>query len=109
MPSLGVITLVGKSGKSYKFRAYPLGTIFKKGFAAVYVITRRALRQATGSMRHKPLVFGHGNDLRRPDVDKSVARYAAANCVCVYAERSEQVRMEIAQDLMAASGPGRAG
>jgi hypothetical protein len=104
MASLGTITLVGKSGARYRFMAYPLGTIFKKGFAAVFIATQRTLKPPAGSVRHKPLFLGHSADLHAPNVDVSNALPAAANCICVHAEKNERERLDITQDLMALSG-----
>lgn len=105
MPSLGTFTLAGKSGKGYKFRAYPLGTVFKKGFAAVYILTQRTSREATGAMRHKPLYLGQSSDLRQLDAgpDKA-ARGAAANCICVHGEKQESERLGIQEDLVETCG-----
>ena len=104
MPSLGTLTLVGKSGKAYRFMAYPLGTIFKEGFAAVYVITQRTLKVATGKIgRHTPLFFGHGANLGQPTVDATGTHDTAANCICVHAERDEKERLGIQQDLIGQS------
>ncbi len=100
MAGFGSITLLGKSGESYKFLAYPLGTVFKDGFAAVYVITERGIKAATGAMRHKPLIFGQSADLGKPEVGSDNALYAAANCICVHAERNEARRQKIQQDIM---------
>ena len=105
MPSLGVVTLAGKSGKPYRFRAYPRETIFKKGFAAVYLLTQRRVAQATGAMRHKALALGQSPDLRQGGAGPAgLTEARVANCICVLAERDEATRLEIQQDLADACG-----
>lgn len=101
MPSLGTFTIAGKSGKPYKFRAYPLGTVFKKGLAAVYVLTQRKPRHSTGAMGHRPLFLGQSADLRQPDADPiKASKGAAANCICIHAEPDATSRLGIQQDLV---------
>jgi len=101
MPSLGTVTLSGKSGVMYKFRAYPVGTVFKKGFAAVYLLTQRTPRQTTGAVRHKPLFLGQSADLRIDDsAATNASQRAAANCICVHAEQNGDTRTGIEQDLV---------
>lgn len=100
MPSLGTITLAGKSGTPYKFRAYPQETVFKKGLAAVFLVTRRS-EKAKRPARHKPLFLGQSGDIRSLDMAPiTAAMTAAANCICVHAEQNETARMGIQQDLM---------
>jgi hypothetical protein len=101
MPSLGTVTFAGKSGKPYKFKAYPVGTIFKKGFAAVVVLTQRARRETAGAMRHRALYLGQSADLRLGDdeVANALRGTAAANCICVHGEPSAVARAGIQQDL----------
>ena len=103
MPSLGTITFTGKSGSPYQFRMYPLGTVFRRGFAAVYVVTQRALRQNTGTMRHRVVLLGQGDDLRRPGVAEADAGVSHANCICVHPEPDETLRVAIQHDLTGAA------
>jgi len=106
MPSLGTITLAGKSGKPYKFRVYPKETSFKKGLAAVFVLTQRRKRESTGRMRHKPVFVGESNDLRLPDAKAATAmKETAANCICIHAEPCIEMRENIRQDLSRARRP----
>lgn len=104
MPSLGTVTLAGKTGKAHKFRVYPLGTVFKKGLAGVFVLTERTLRDTTGSMRHRPLFVGQSGDLRQPHAGAANAlTKGSANCICVCAEPDAGLRQGIQEDL----GAGR--
>lgn len=99
MPSLGTITMRGKSGKTYEFRAYPIKTVFKEGLSGVFILTRRTYREATRSKRHKPLILGHNANLRKSNVDTTDPLYSDANCICILAEKDESARLEIHQDL----------
>jgi hypothetical protein len=106
MPSLGTVTFAGKSGKPYKFRAYPMGTLFKKGYAAVFVLTQRARRETSGSMRHRPMFLGQSADLRQGDDEyASALRGTIANCVCVHGEPDAGARAQIQQDLSDTHSP----
>jgi hypothetical protein len=108
MSSLGTLTLVGQSGKKYRFSTYTLGTVFKKGFGGVYIVTQRQQVQATGMMRHQPLLLGHSADLALPDANGDGTILASANCICVHSEKDEQQRQGIQQDLTAAFGRAQA-
>jgi len=100
MPSLGSFTLAGKSGTPYRFRAYPLGTTFKKGFAAVYIVTQRKRSTSAGGMQHKPLLLGQSEDLRQPKGDGDTPFDINANCICVHAEQDHTARKGIQEDLV---------
>lgn len=97
MPSLGSITLAGRSGRTYRFRAYPLGTTFKRDVGAVYLVTYR--RHSPGGPQHKPLFLGRSEDLRAPGQDPAQPYGAGANCICIHREQDEQARQRIHQDL----------
>ncbi len=102
MPHLGSVTFSGKSGKPYRFRVYPLGTTFKEGVAAVFVLTRRKLRQTTGRMRHRPLSVGHSGNLHQPEPEATAAMSTgAANCICIHPDSDPASRSGIQQDLSA--------
>lgn len=99
MPRLGVLRLTGKSGNRYRFHAYPLATVFRKGLAGVYVVTRRVRSADTGAARHKEFSLGQTGDLRQL-LDASHAQWAAkANCICVLGEKDEIARRDIREDL----------
>lgn len=103
MPRLGTITLPGRSGGQYKFNAYALGTAFKEGLSAVYVLTRRTHRQALGRFRHKPLHVGQTADLRQPlELPAGALTASGANCICVHREQDETARAAISLDLLPA-------
>jgi hypothetical protein len=104
MPRLGTLTLPGRSGGQYKFNAYALGTAFKEGLSAVYVLTRRTHRDSVGRFRHKPLLIGQTANLRQPlELDARTMAASGANCICVHREQNETARAAIRQDLLPAA------
>lgn len=107
MARLGIITFAGKSGNEYKFNAYSLGTAFKKGLSAVYIITRRWQHESKGPFKHRRIRMGQTDDLREPLAEeaKSLIKLRA-NCICVHSEKDETARLAIQQDLAALGSPG---
>ena len=101
MASIGVVRLTGKSGNQYAFKAFLLGTTFKKDLGAVYVLTRRRHVKPDGHFAHKQLQMGQTADLRLPlpDAAESAAK-SGANCICVHPEKDEATRLGIQQDLV---------
>jgi hypothetical protein len=99
MTRLGVVRLTGKSGTKYKFGAYPLDTVFKKGMAGVFVVTRR-VRKDSGAVKHREIHLGQTGDLRLPVPDEGGSFVTAgANCICFHGEKNETTRQQIQQDL----------
>lgn len=99
MNKLGVVRLTGKSGTKYKFGAYPLDTVFKKGMAGVYVVTKR-VRKGSGAVKHREIQLGQTGDLGLPLSEAAESFVTAgANCICVHGEKDEAVRRGIQQDL----------
>jgi hypothetical protein len=106
MASLGKTILKGGSGKTYRFRVYPLGTKFRK-IGGVYVITNRYHNEGAG-YRHKTLYIGRTEDFSEPLDQHGKApelMQHGANCICVQSTASEDSRMVIEQDLVAALHP----
>jgi hypothetical protein len=100
MAKLGVIRFAGKSGTQYRFNAYPLGTAFKKGMGAVYVVTRRRQVEPDGAFTHKQMYLGQTDDLRQPLTGQGASLAdRGANCICVHGEKDEAARLGIQQDL----------
>ena len=84
----------------YKFGAYPLDTVFKKGMGGVFVVTRR-VRKNSGAVKHREIHLGQTGDLRKPLPDTAGSfTTAGANCICVHGEKSETTRQLIQQDLV---------
>ncbi|MBN2581393.1 MAG: hypothetical protein JXB10_20595 [Pirellulales bacterium] len=106
MASLGKTVIKGGSGKTYRFRVYPLGTKFRK-ISGVYVITNRYHNEGTG-YRHKTLYIGQTEDFSMPidrhDKAQEFMQHGA-NCICVQSDASEDSRTVKAQDLVAALHP----
>ena len=99
MNKLGVVRLTGKSGTKYKFGAYPLDTVFKKGMGGVFVVTKR-VRRDSGAVKHREIHLGQTGDLHLPLPGEAGSFVTAgANCICVHGEKDETVRQEIQLDL----------
>ena len=100
MAKLGAIDISGKSGRRYKFIAFSLDTAFRKGRAAVYVVTRRRQAAAGGGFKHRRIGMDQTGDLRRLLADSSRFHgVSCANCICVYDEEDEAARRLVQQDL----------
>jgi hypothetical protein len=109
MSKLGIVKFSGKSGVRYAFKAFPLGTVFAKGFAGVYVITRRRKGKLTGRFAHRKIGTCQSDGLRQPLADgreSFVAR--GANCICLHAEKDQSARLHIEQDLLCKPSAGGA-
>jgi hypothetical protein len=97
---LGNVRIKGLSGKTYKFRAYPLNTKFAD-FGAVYFITGRKL-DAEGRTSHSRIYCGQTKDMSVPSFTAAqVAAFDqhAANCICVLPVQFEVPRLEIEKDI----------
>ena len=105
MATYGGITFNGKSGEKYYFKAWPLVTRFNP-LAAVYFVTRRAFVDKTyHRASHESIYIGHTADLTTPlatSTQLACFEKNNANCICIFLEASEERRLAIAQDLMAA-------
>jgi hypothetical protein len=106
MASLSRTVLKGDSGKTYRFRIYPLGTKFRK-IGGVYIITNRYHREDAG-YRHKTLYIGRTGDFSEPmDQHDKVREFVehGANCICVLSDESEDSRLVKERDLIASLHP----
>ena len=106
MASLGKTVLKGVSGKTYRFKVYPLGTRFRK-LSGVYLITRRC-RKADGRYGHLALYVGHTEDFSQPwEGHRKAAqlRRRGANCICLQSDESEKSRRAKEKDLVAVIHP----
>jgi len=96
------LTLTGKSGTNYTFQMFPLDTQFK-ALGAVYVITKRT--QGSNGGTHSLIYIGQTGDLstRFDDHHKEDCfKRHGANCIGVLLNESEDRRLEIEMDLLAA-------
>lgn len=106
MAALGRIVFRGKSGKSYRFKVYPLGTRFRK-ISGVYIIGTR-MPGANGGRRLVPLYIGHTEDFSQPFCKHHKAREftkQGANCVCLQSDAVEESRVAKEQDLVSRLRP----
>ena len=105
MATYGGITFNGKSGEKYYFKAWPLATRFNP-LGAVYFITKRVFADKTyRRASHESIYIGQTADLTAPlgsPPELGCFEKNGANCICVYVDASEERRVAIAQDLLAA-------
>jgi len=107
MSKLGTVKFSGKFGNRYEFEAYPLETVFEKGFSGVYVVTQRKQGKSGSGFVHKRICTGQGDDLRQPlTSDDASFSEGGANCICLHAERDKDARQRIEQDLIRNPSPG---
>ena len=109
MSKFGSLILNGKSGSSYSFQTWPLGTQFR-AVGAVFFVTKRYHNQKTTFRRanHELIFVGETASMAEPlgptalldDFDKH-----GANCVCVYASNNPVQRRHIVEDLVAGQRP----
>ena len=105
---LGHIIFPGRSGEEYHFECWDLETRFR-AIGAIYVVTRRRAEGAGyRHAHHETLYIGQVSSLASLAVAPSpLAAFAqhGANCLCVYAVESEERRIAIRDDLVAAHQP----
>ncbi len=100
MSKLGHVRLAGQSGHEYRFKAYPLGSVFRKGLGAVYLVTRRRQVEPGGGFKHRKMGVDQTDDLRTFLANQVPALTArGANCICVHSEKERSARMVIRGDL----------
>jgi hypothetical protein len=100
------MNLTGQSGTIYAFQVYPLGTPFKE-VGGVYVISRRTAK-ADGGGNHDIYYVGQTSTLAERFNDHHKAEHwerREANCISVFVEENERVRLAIEADLVAAFNP----
>jgi hypothetical protein len=101
----GNVFFCGKSGEDYRFEAWSLETRFR-AMAGVYFVTRRSVEDSNYNRAcHENIYIGQTASLADPI--GTHARFTCfekhgANCVCVYAVESEERRISIENDLLAA-------
>ena len=104
---LGCIVFFGRSGEEYRFECWDLETRFR-ALGAIYIVTRRRVEGA-GYRRahHETLYIGHVASLACPTKSSPFPQFAqhGANCVCVHAVATEERRVAICNDLVAAHEP----
>lgn len=105
---LGYIIFTGRSGQEYSFECWDLDTRFR-AVGAIYIVTRRRAEGA-GYRRahHETLYIGQVPSLASPAGARSpFAAYGqhGANCLCVHAASTEEGRIAVRDDLVAAHEP----
>ena len=97
MDGLGNVRIKGKSGKEYKFRAYPLNTKFDN-FGAVYFITSRN-QDPDGRVSHSRIYCGRTSDLSIRIHTTASFKENNANCICILPQEDKDSRTEIESDI----------
>lgn len=100
------LELTGKSGNRYALQVYDWGTTFKP-LPGVYAVTN-ATPSGGGGANHTIIYVGQTGDLSERFDSHHKAdcfRRHGANRICVLVENSEQRRLAIERDLIAAYNP----
>ena len=95
VPQRNTVTATGRSGKTYSFTEYPIGTEFQS-FGAVYMFLKG----------RDPVYVGQTGDMSERFDDHHKAdciRRRGATVICVLAVSSEAERLAIERDLLMAS------
>lgn len=101
---MSTVTWTGKSGRTYDFTLYPIGTTFK-AVAAVYIFTKE-----TSNRRWAPIYIGETSDLsQRFDNHHAMPciKRNGATHICVYTEGMSDLRRRkaVEADLLANYDP----
>ena len=101
----GQVIFVGRSGERYHFQVWPLEARFKS-LAAVFFITKRAYDSGTyRRASHDGIYIGHTEDLSAALASAAqLERFKkfGANCVCLHLVATEERRIAVQEDLLAA-------
>ena len=97
MDGLGNVRIRGKSGREYKFRAYPLETKFDN-IGAVYFITSRH-HDPDGRISHSRIDCGWTSNLSIGINVKPGFKENDANCICILPQDDKDSRIEIETDI----------
>jgi hypothetical protein len=98
---IGSITLKGKSGKKYLFYVYHFDSSFKE-VSAVYFVTRR-FKNFDGRFLYEKIYVRQTENLSLCFINhlkEDCFNQYSANCICIYAEESENIRLNIVSDLI---------
>lgn len=106
MPSMGHAVFRGKSGQTYRFKVYPLGTKLRP-LSGIYLVTNRC-RNKQGGYQYITLYVGATNDLSQPIAEHPKAsdfKRHGANSICLQSDNSEESRIAKQVDISAALEP----
>ena len=106
MAKLATATWKGKSGRSYEFDVYPIGTTFK-ALGAVYIFSRRTT-DLNGKVTHDLAYIGQTGDLseRFDNHHKAPAiKKRGANAISIHLNGVESQRLNIETDLCRLHNP----
>lgn len=98
--AFGTVRIKGSSGKTYNFRAYPLGVEFDE-MGAVYFITGRAPISG-GRILHSRIFCGQTADLSKRHYSirqERIFKSYNANCICILPIAEEASRLAIERDI----------
>jgi hypothetical protein len=106
MPPLDTLTLVGKSGRKYEFRIYPLKHRFKR-LSGVYAVMERVV-EPRSAPKYSTVYVGETVDLASVLSGHAKAECFEmyfANTIGVFPEADATKRAAIADDLSGALAP----
>jgi hypothetical protein len=95
----------GASGAEYDFDAYSLDTEFKN-IGAVYIYTKRSVKDKDGEGSHVLLYIGQTNELANRiacDGKWFCVRDFGVNCICVHVDEDKDSRLAKETDLLKAN------
>jgi hypothetical protein len=104
---MGHAVFRGKSGQTYRFKVYPLGTKLRP-LSGVYLVTNRS-RDKQGGYKHVALYVGATEDLSQPPFAEhpkaTEFKRHGANSICLQSDNSEESRTAKQCDIAAALNP----
>ena len=106
MGKISDVTLMGISGRTYRFGVFPLDVHFRN-MGAVYIFSHRTV-DSSGKENHAPVHIGQTGELSDglsmhkewPSIKQN-----EANCVCVHIDWDERLRARIEKDLIGYYSP----
>lgn len=102
MAKLGSVSAKGKSGTSYTFGVYELGTRFK-AIAGTYIYAKRYKKG--NKYEYSAIYIGHTENLSTRFNDhhkKECIESNDANCICVRSAKTKESAKIVEQDLLGA-------
>ncbi len=103
MAKLADYPITGKSGEKYTFEVFRKDSLWNE-VAAVYLVTKRTIK-ADGGGSHTHIYVGQTENLKERFANhhkEECFTQHGANCVCVFQVSSEQSRLAIEADILAA-------
>lgn len=101
MPSIETVEFIGASLRPYSFDVFLINTLLGKN-GAIYAITKRL--GSAGAKDHVRIYVGETDNLRdlvQNHPNRPCFLAFGADCICIHPEGARNMRVRIAQDLLA--------